>query len=739
MSCCATTVAAGELPAAQRDAGMTHVLSVPSISCGKCIATIERALADLPGVTDARVNLTLKRVAVALGPAANIGQVVEALDRLGYPATPIDADDLSDVASTDAASRLLRALAVAGFAAANIMLLSVSVWSGADGATRDLFHLISAVIAVPAVAYAGQPFFRSAAAALRAHRLNMDVPISLAVLLALGMSLFETLNHGDQAFFDAAVTLLFFLLIGRYLDQRMRARARSAVVGLGHLAAKGAMRITASGDLAYVPSADIEPGMRLRLRPGDRAPVDARVVAGTGDVDRALVTGESAPVTVRPDNVIESGTLNVNGALDVIALRDAKTSFLAEVAGMLAAAERGRGDYVRVADRMARIYAPAVHLLALVAFAGWMVATAGDWQTSLYTAIAVLIVTCPCALGLAVPVVHVVGAARLFEAGILMKDGTALERLAAADRAVFDKTGTLTTGTPRVVAAPIDHPGVARALAAHSNHPAARAVDRFLAAHRPRRLDNAHEIPGAGVEAMVGAKRCRLGRADWVAEIATKPPQTDGLAFAVEGQPATAIRLAETLRAGAADAIADLAAQGLAPRILSGDHPAAVAAVARQLDVDVADAARTPADKIACIHQIHAAGHKVLMVGDGLNDAPSLAAGHVSMAPATAADVGRRAADFVFTRDSLAAVPFAKRIADRAARLVRQNFALAIAYNVIAVPSAMAGFVTPLVAAIAMSASSIVVVANAMRLRTGAKLDVSIPTMAMTAPVAAAP
>lgn len=747
MSCCGGSVAAAGLAASDHPSDATaHVLSVPSISCGKCISTIEQALNAKPGIAAARVNLTLKRVTVELNDAS-IETVIEDLDRLGYPATPIDADDMSEVVNDREAARLLRALAVAGFAAGNIMLLSVSVWSGAEGPTRDLFHLVSGLISIPAVAYAGQPFFRSAITALGAWRLNMDVPISLAVVLALGMSVYETLNHGDEAFFDAAVTLLFFLLVGRYLDRRMRARARSAVVGLGRLAAKGAMQVAADGNLSYVPADQIAPGMVLRIRPGDRVPVDARVTSGTSDVDRSLVTGESAPVTVGGGDRLEGGTLNINGAIDVVALRGADQSFLAEVTRMLEAAERGRGEYVRVADRMARIYAPAVHLLALAAFIGWMIATGGDWQVSLYTAIAVLIVTCPCALGLAVPVVHVVGAARLFEAGILMKDGTGLERLAAADRAVFDKTGTLTTGTPKVTGADMpdrDTAAIAKSLAGHSSHPAAGAVHRFLRGCPEAPLSDVREVPGSGIEATAHGKTCRLGKAAWVAEIAPAHTHTQGatgLAFAVAGGRAVPIDLAETLRPDARATVSRLIEAGLAPRVVSGDHQAAVAAVAGQLGVAEFSSGQKPADKIAHIDGLHAAGHKVLMIGDGLNDAPSLAAGYVSMAPASAAEVGRRAADFVYTRDSLLAVPFAKDIADRAGRIVRQNFGLAIAYNCIAVPLAMAGLVTPLLAAIAMSASSILVIANAMRLARGSKSDQPVrqhqaPAAAMAVPAA---
>ncbi|MBO0906141.1 heavy metal translocating P-type ATPase [Jiella sonneratiae] len=750
MSCCSPSleIAAAEagIPAADRsgeelrhagrlgqDGRVTFVFAVPALRGGAAMASVEDALRPLPGMVSARVNLTLRRVTVVLDDAAASPlAVAQTLRRIGYPGTPVDLGDLDQLARDRQSGRLLLALAIAGFAAANVMLLSVSVWSGADAATRDLFHLISALIAVPAVAVAGQVFFRSAIGALGAGRLNMDVPISLALLLSLGLSLYESLSGGTEAYFDAAVTLTFFLLVGRYLDQLMRERARSAVVGIARLAAKGATLIDGSVPV-YVPIDEVVPGMRLRVMAGERMPVDALVLDGTCDLDRSLVTGESEPLQAVPGMRVEAGVLNLSGPLDVEALSGAKDSFLAEMAAMMQAAENGRGAYVRVADRMARLYAPAVHLVAAATFLFWLWAGGGDVYHAVTVAIAVLIVTCPCALGLAVPVVHVIGAARLFEAGILMKDGSALERLAGVRAVVFDKTGTLTTGEPRVVAtnpaAGLDA-AAARALAARSHHPAARAIRALPAAGNDEDeppVEAAREWPGCGVEARIGGRTARLGRPDWVAAIAA--PQdvaamapgrgeaaAGGVAFALSGGPLATFELDETLRPGAAPALAGLRDAGISVELLSGDAERPVARIAGRLGIGRWTAGARPGDKLARIRQLQAGGSPVLMVGDGLNDAPSLAAGDVSMAPASACDAGRLAADFVFTREGLDAVPYTLDVARRARWLVAQNFGLAILYNAVAVPLAMAGLVTPLVAAIAMSASSILVVANSLRL-----------------------
>jgi len=723
----------------EEDGTVRYVVSVPDVHCGACISAIERGLNGLDGIVSARVNLSLKRLTVILDSAdRSPGFVLSRLDRLGYKAAPVDLGDLGNAEQKRKSDRLLKALAVAGFAAGNIMLLSVSVWSGASGATRDLFHLISGLIAIPVVAYSGQVFFQSAFRALAARRLNMDVPISLAVVLALVMSVYESLNGGAEAYFDAAVTLLFFLLIGRYLDELMRDHARSAVLGLAKMTARGGNVVRADGTSVYTPVDEIEPGMVLRVSPGERIPADGRVVRGASDLDRSLVTGESAPVAVSQNTDVEAGTLNLTGPIDIAVTRKADESFIAEVMQMMEAAENGRGRYVRIADRAAQIYAPAVHLLALFAFLGWMIVTEGDWHASLYTAISVLIITCPCALGLAVPVVHVIGAARLFNRGILMKDGSALERLAEADTAVFDKTGTLTTGTPRIADAAIEATDIpaAKALAEHSIHPASRAIAAYFGGSPVAELTDIREVPGFGVEGVLDGKLVRLGRIDWAKEITNTVGDAvtgSGLAFAREGGAVSGFVLSEALRPEAVEAVAALGESGMALEVLSGDAAPAVEAIARRTGIDSYRAGVTPAGKIARIKALQNDGHRVLMVGDGLNDAPALAAGHVSMAPASASDIGRMAADFVFTRDTMLSVPFARDISVKAGQLVRQNFGLAIVYNVIAVPLAVAGFVTPLIAALAMSGSSIVVVANSMRLARGGRLLPSLKRRKETA------
>ncbi|MEQ1940737.1 heavy metal translocating P-type ATPase [Mesorhizobium sp. CN5-321] len=736
MSCCAPgearlefeapTVAREEILLASRDLGdgtRQTDLSVPGVHCGACIAAVEKTLSALDGVTGARVNLSTRRVAVRWRPLdGNVPDMVGALARIGYPAhlQSFEAD------RTDPQlSRLIKALALSGFCAMNIMLLSVSVWFGADGGTRQAFHIISAVLALPAVIYAGGIFYASAWNALRHGRTNMDVPIAIGVTLAFGLSLYDTAQGAEHAYFDAATTLLFFLLIGRTLDHLMREKARSAVVGLARLVPAGATLVEKDGTRRYVALPAIESGALLFVAPGDRIPVDGVVETGRSDLDRSLVSGESAPDTASPGSGVQAGLMNLTGPLTIRATARAEDSFLTEMVRLMEAAEGGRARYRRLADRAAALYSPVVHTIAALSFAGWFLATR-DWHQSVTVAISVLIITCPCALGLAVPIVQVMAARRLFERGVMVKDGAGLERLAEIDAVLFDKTGVLTLGRPRVAnAGEIARSAwpIAVALAAGSRHPAARAIAAAGGAGGADVVfDEVREIPGLGVEGRARGKLYRLGRSAWALGGDAGEGSPEGgsvVVLAGDGARLATFAIEDRVRPGASEMMHRLRQAGLPVEILSGDRAVAVQGLASQLEIDRAAGDLLPSDKLARIRELADAGRKVLMVGDGLNDAPALAAAYVSMAPATAADIGRNAADFVFLHEDLSAVSTAFDIARKAKVLVRENFTLAVAYNALAVPVAVGGLVTPLVAAVAMSLSSVLVVANAMRLHSG--------------------
>jgi P-type Cu2+ transporter len=703
------------------DGSVLYTVSVPSIHCGQCISAIEKRLGQVEGVKSARANLSLKRATVTLKDSAQSPlKFVQALEDSGFAVQTLD-DDIH-LRGDPEFKTLVRALAVAGFASANIMLLSVAVWSGAGHATTEVFHYLSSIIAIPTVAYSGRPFFRSAAFALKHRRVNMDVPISLGVILATAMSLYESFFGGGHAYFDAAVSLLFFLLIGRTLDHVMRSKARDAVGRLARLSAKGGLVVLADGSLTYLSIEGIRPGMIVRVVAGERVPVDGVVIDGVSDVDRALVTGESAPIIVTKGSSLEAGILNLTGAIDIKVMREAKDSFLADVLQMMQAAENGRGHYVRLADRVAGLYAPFVHVVALVSFLGWMVATSGSWHQAITVAISVLIITCPCALGLAVPVAHVIAASRLSSIGVLMKDGSALERLADIDSVAFDKTGTLTSnqasiGVNEIPSGKLSR--IAKGLALRSIHPAAQALARSITEQPYGEIKTLHEIPGFGVEGDVDGRLARLGRQSWVYEIATKGQNqiaVEGLGFAWGRSPLYHVQLNEELRVGARETVQAFTDANISNIILSGDSELAVGKVAALVGIVSVKSGLRPGDKLTYLKAQADRGRKVLMVGDGLNDAPALAAAHVSMAPSSASDTGRMAADFVFTSDNLMSAYKAYNIACQAQRIVKQNFGLAIAYNLLAVPLAVAGALNPLIAAIAMSSSSILVVGNSMRL-----------------------
>lgn len=694
--------------AAPADA-ITTVLAVPGMHCAGCMGKVERALSAVEGVTRARTNLTARTVEVVHAPLVETPVLVAALAATGFEAQPrqVEAEPVSAVRP------LLAPLAVAAFACMNVMLMSVSVWSGADGTTRSLFHWVSALIGVPAIAYAGRPFFSSAWKVLRRGRTNMDVPISIGVVIATGLSFYETLTQGHDAWFDGVLMLLMFLLAGRVLDAMMRDRARSGVDALLRQAATGTMVVEANGATRWVDARDLAPGMLMRVAAGERLAADGEVLRGTTRFDQSLLTGESAPVRAAPGTLVHAGTLNVDAPVDVRVIACGQDTALSEIARLMEAAGQSRSKYVRIADRAARLYAPAVHTLAALTFAGWMIAGAG-WYQSLVIAIAVLIITCPCALGLAVPVAQVVAAGALMKRGVLVKDGSALERMADVDRLLLDKTGTLTLGRPvpdevSLGALSGSEASVALALASHSRHPLSLSLVQALASRGVRAavLEDVQEQGGQGVTARWNGLAVALGR----------PASAQGMATAlrIEGDPVRVIPFADRLRPDADEALARLRRLGVEASILSGDSAPAVGAVARATGL-TAQAGASPTEKHEAIQRLQAAGRRVMMAGDGLNDGPALAAANASIAPGTASDVGRQAADMVFTGESLLAIPRAIAVSRATMRVVRQNFALAIGYNVLAVPLAILGHVTPLVAAVAMSTSSLIVVANSLRL-----------------------
>lgn len=617
-------------------------LSVPDMHCGGCISRIERSLQALEGINSVRVNLTRKRVAIEWRESIDPNTFVLAIANLGFePELPTvrAAQDDPEL------KKLIKALAIAGFASGNVMLLSVSIWSGADESTRQLFHWLSALIAIPATIYCGQIFFVSAWKALRVFKTNMDVPISVGIAMSLGLSLYDTLTHQDQAYFEAAIMLVFFLLIGRLLDHMMRRKASSTIDGMQALEPAGANKITSDEAMAFVSVNSLQPGDSILIEPSERLPTDGVVIKGISELNTELVNGESTPHTVSINDVVLAGTLNLTGTLTIRVTEPAENSFLAKMSQLVQEGYSTKGSYRTVADRAATLYAPVVHLTALAAFVFWLQLGAGIHQ-SISIAITVLIITCPCALALAVPMVQTVAAQRLFRTGVIMKNGAALEKLSQIDTVVFDKTGTLTEGIS-VDTALSDYSKISLALAKEiaerSEHPYAKAIlaippDRGTC-HRtnPVNFTTCKEIPGSGIEAQYQTDTVRLGKRAWAltddfttSGVQAMNPET---VLSRNGAILASFIFTSKLRRGAQQAIQQLDFSKKGVMILSGDTAQVVNSVADTLGVHLREHNHSPADKLRKIQSLNSQGLSVLMVGDGLNDSAAMAGSAVCMSP----------------------------------------------------------------------------------------------------------
>ncbi|MEM1289758.1 MAG: heavy metal translocating P-type ATPase [Pseudomonadota bacterium] len=714
----------------QPDGSWQLHLLVSDVTCGGCVRKVEEALAGEPNVLSARVNLSTRRLALNWqGSPDQANAYVQRLSGLGYPASVYRTEALLEK-DKSVEKRLVMALAVAFFGAANVMMLAWAVWAGhfatMGQGTRDFFHWIAALIAVPCIYYSGQPFFSSAWRAMSKRQTNMDVPISVGVVLTTAMSIYETMTSGPHVYFDGVLMLLFLLLVGRYLDHKVRGTARSAVHDLAMLAGQPVNRIEADGTLRSIPPEKLARGDLVHIAAGERIGVDGEITEGQSSVDTALIDGETTPKDVAVGAPVLAGTMNLTGPLVAKVKSVGEATVLAEIVRLLEAAEQKKGRYRAFADKVIEWYSPTVHTLALAAFLGWWLLGGLDVPEALMIAVCVLIITCPCALGLAVPITQVVAAGKLSRLGVLVKSDTALERLATINAVIFDKTGTLTTLQPELVQRPDDDTAVrlASSMAAASRHPLSQAIGSLMP--DARRAKQVEEHPGEGLAMPVEGGEARLGSARWCGldadalEPSAASAGQSGLETEVwltrPNQEPVRFAFAPVLRPDALETVKDLQAHNIYVEIVSGDRGPFVEAIADQLGIEHWQAQSTPADKIARIEALQTQGYKVLMVGDGLNDTPALAAADASLAPAMAADISRRAADLVFQGASLGVLPTMLSIAARTQRIVGQNIAFAIAYNLILIPVAVAGLVTPWIAAIAMALSSLIVTGNALRL-----------------------
>ena len=696
-------------------------IAVEGIHCAACIRLIENALSANDEVTHVRVNMTTERLGFQWQGTASHGDVLAAqVTKLGYKLhVPNDGREGERVENHE--KLLLKAIAVAGFAAGNLMLLSIGLWSTSAEAmgfaTRELLHWISALIALPTIVYAGRPFFQSAIAVLKQGKTNMDVPISIAVILASLMSISEAMRQGEHVYFDSAVMLLFFLLIGRYLDARAKGKARdSASRLLSKLA--GTAAIYVDGVLKRVPIKELTGGMTVLVAAGENIPADGHITKGETDIDLSLISGETLPQHAEVGAQTLAGTLNITAPIEIHVEKASNDSLLSKIVRMMEVAEQGAAKYVRLADKAASLYTPVVHLFGALTFIGWF-ALGVEWQVALLNAVTVLIITCPCALGLAVPVVQVLASGELLKAGVLLKSGDALERLACVDTIVFDKTGTLTIGKPILVGGShtSEHKRLAASLASNSQHPLSKAI--YASYDGAIEKLDVQELPGKGLLAAIDGKTVRLGSRTWCGEADRDSTSNNTLELwlSINDEPQAYFEFSDAIRSDAKEVLASLHARGVETHLLSGDRAEIAEQVASVLNIENISAETSPIDKCAYIENLKEQGQSVLMVGDGLNDAPALAAAHVSMSPSSALDITQNTADIVFQGEQLEPVFGTLLTARQSNKLVKQNFGLAVVYNIFAIPLAVMGFVTPMIAAAAMSGSSLVVIANAFRLR----------------------
>ncbi|SDB74728.1 heavy metal translocating P-type ATPase [Belnapia rosea] len=686
-------------------------LMVAGLTCGACVWLIEQSLAAEPDVLAARLSLSTRRLAVTWqGEPGRANDYAALLGRLGFRAVPWSGACLRE--ADDAEGReLVRSLGIATFGAINVMLLSVCVWAGWDmgEATRGTLHWLAALVGVPVILIGGIPIYRSALGSLRAGRLNMDVAVSIAVLATTAMSLGEALRNGPFTWFDSATALLALLLAGRILDRSARRRARQAVSELLTLQEGNVARLGPDGTVEAVPVGAAAAGDRILVAMGERLRLDAVLESGEALLDTSITTGESLPRQAVPGDAVAAGAINLGAAAIFQVTRAAGEGSLAATARLLEQGEQARGRFVRLADRAVRLYVPTVHGLAALTFLAWWLWIGVSWQSALVTAVTVLIITCPCGLALAVPAVQAVAVGALFRRGVLVSNGSALERLATADHAVLDKTGTLTAGCPSLV------PGdwteeqlrAAAGLARASRHPLAQAL-AAACPDAPAR-HGVREIPGRGLR----ADSDLIGSAAFVGIPA--PGEATVLWFRQAGRQPVAFRFSNQMRPDAPAAVQGLLALGLEVELLSGDVPSAVSEIARRAGIAVSTAAATPEDKAARIEALKSAGRRPIMVGDGINDAAALATAHVSVCLGEGADIAQRAADLIVNPGRLDALPVAIAAARQAQRLMRQNIVFSLVYNAVAVPVAVTGHVIPLFAALVMASSSLAVTLNALR------------------------
>ncbi len=700
------------------------VLILEGITCAACVWLNERHLMQLPGMQSVQVNYSSHRARVTWDVREiTLSKILAEIQQLGYHAHPYNAQRAAN-SREQQRKKDLRRLAIAGIAAAQVMMLAVALyaggWYGMQAGTVQLLRWFSFALTLPVLVYAARPFYAAAWSALKTRRPNMDVPVVIALLAAFTGSVVNTMWGQGHVYYDAINMFVLFLLGTRLLEQGARERSVEAAENLLKLAPAMATKVTEHGQ-QLVPVLELVPGDRLLVKPGETFPADGVVEAGISGVDEALLTGESRLVAKQPGAAVIAGSINVDGPLTLSVTGIGENTVLAGIVRMLDQALAQKPRLAQLADRIAGQFTWALlALTALVGLAWWWF----DPTRAFDSVLAVLVVTCPCALSLGAPAARAAAGSHLLARGVLITRGHALETLARVDHVVFDKTGTLTYGKPLLAATyPLAEWDAqqclrwAASLEQASEHPLAAP---FLARIAPEELlpvADARNEPGQGVSGIIDGRRYFIGRTELAVQTDAVEMGATQVWLADETRLLAKFVLADTLRSDAKPLIDALKAQGLRLSIFSGDDAATVRHIGEQLGIDDCRGGLKPADKLAAVRALQAAGGVVMMLGDGVNDAPVLGAAQVSLAMGGGTQVARASSDIVLLSERLIEVAHALVLSRRTMRVMRQNFAWAIAYNLIAVPLAAMGWVSPWLAALGMSASSLIVVANALRLK----------------------
>lgn len=694
-------------------------LMIEGMHCAACAWLIENILKKRTEVVKARVNMTSKKLYLEwTGQISDGNKLITLITKLGYRLLPFDAEFLK-ASEKKYDSSMLWALAVAGFASGNVMLISFALWANSTAQmgvfTRNLLFWVSALITLPAIVYSGRIFVISAINSIRAKRMNMDVPIAVAIVLASIISIFEAITKGEHTYFDSVIMLIFFLLIGRYLDFAARRKAFGITGDLMMLSGTSATIIEDEKN-KIVAVRDLKKGMILSVALGDKIAADGVIISGEGDIDTSVITGESMPQRFKKGDEVFAGMINLGAHLQIKITKNQDETLLAKIVAMVENIENSKNYYTQIADKVAKYYTPITHLLALITFLIWCFALHSGWHHALLNAAAVLLITCPCALALAVPVAKIVSMGRLLKSGILVKNSESLEKLENIDVIIFDKTGTLTVGKPKLILDPSINNEifrVATSMAAKSNHVLSQSLAKEF---KGELIDlDVKEIAGFGLISNYNGEEIRLGNATHTGFEGDINNSDKPQIFFKYQKQITIFNFEDALRIDAKDVVKNLSKYRLI--LLSGDKESVVKSVANELGIKEYYFQKTPDQKLEILQKLKLENKNILMIGDGVNDAPSLTMADVSISPSSASDISRNIADIVFQGERLSPILEIFRTAHKTDRIIKENLGFSLLYNLIAVPFAIMGYIVPLFAALAMSSSSIIVVLNALRIR----------------------